>query len=160
MLEAAGGFNLVSAPAQYANHPGKQLLLLALIRPAICWLPGENHFLMRKAGILIEEISSLVIPNRNINYVNDDLADRSGVVNRSIITRDDITVLDNLTVDISAPIKASGSATARWFTATCLQRGYLLGQELPCLRFSIHAGRLFVESGVSIGQPGKIKSVV
>lgn len=166
VLEAAGGCNLgISASSNTQIILGSNCLFRRLYAPAILFgcTPGEKSFPDEEGrNIDVEEISSLVIPNRNINYVNDDLADRSGVVNRSIITRDDITVLDNLTV--KGHIRSHQSIRlcdgAVVYGNLFAEGDIYLGRNCRVYGSVFTQGSLFVESGVSIGQPGKIKSVV
>lgn len=99
---------------------------------------------------------------RNIKYVDDDLTDDAGVLTGSIITIHNIIVLNSLTV--KGHIRSHKSIRlcdhAVVYGNLFAEEDIYLGQNARVYGTVFTQGNLYAESGVTIGQPGKTKSVI
>lgn len=118
--------------------------------------PKDNH----SQNIVFKPIA--LNKFRNIKYVSDDLADDIGVLASSIITVHDITVLDNLTVKghirSHRGIRICDNAIV--YGNLFAERDIYIGQNARVYGSIFTQGNLYTECGVTIGQLGKIKSVI
>lgn len=99
---------------------------------------------------------------RNIKYVNDDITDDSGVLASSVITVHDITVLDKLTV--KGHIRSHKSIKICDNAVVCgnlfAEGNIYLGNNVRIYGVVFTQEDIFIGSGVTIGHPGKIKSII
>lgn len=99
---------------------------------------------------------------RNIKYVDDEIADEEGVLEGSIISTHDITVLNSLTV--KGHIRSNKSIRlcddAMVYGNIFAEGDVYLGNNTRVYGSVLTQENFYAESGVAIGQYGKIKSVI
>lgn len=137
-------FRRLYAPSIFFGQPGKEKSY-----------PNE---LSMDAGLKPRES----IRSRNIRYVSNDTADKDGFFRGSIITTHALSVLEHLTV--TGHIRSHKGIrlcdNSKVFGNIFAEGDIYLGKNARVYGSVFTQGGLYAESGVTIGQPGKIKSVV
>jgi len=150
----------ISASSNTKIVMGKNCRFRRVYAPEIYFgsLPGEDNH----NGHSISSDSVIKNVFRDIKYVDDGLVAETSVLKGSIITRHDITVLDHLTV--RGHIRSHKSIRlcdgAVVYGNLFAEGDIYLGKNARVYGSVFTQQNIFAESGVIIGQRGKIKSVV
>jgi len=133
-----------------------------LYAPTILFGQGTGEVLLDECSHNLNLKSTPLDELRNIKYVTNDLADDAGVLAGTIITIYDITVLNRLTV--KGHIRSHKSIrlcdNAVIYGNLFAEEDIYLGQNTRVYGSVFTQGSLYAESDVTIGQPGKTKSVI
>lgn len=141
---------------------GENCSFKRLYAPEI-WIGQNNDELNIDNNSNIPEevvISSKII--RNIKYVDDSIVNEKGILAKTIITNQDITVLGNYIVQghIRSHKDVKVDRNALVHGNIFAEGNIFIGSNAVVLGVVFAQENIYVDNGVIIGQPNKIKSVV
>lgn len=142
---------------------GENCIFTKMLSPQIFlgFNKGTDFKSFSKSPVVEPMFSSYEIA-RDIKYVDDDIADEQGVYDKTIISSYDVSVVDGITVKghIRSHKSVRVGSNAIVFGNIFAEESIYLSKGCKVLGNIFTQDAVYAEQNVTIGQKGKIKSVV
>ena len=154
----------MSASAGKRLCVGKDCRFRRLYAPEILigQYPGQTKDAMEHKNSRIFEASEQLEVMRNIDYVDQDIADEQGVANITVLSRTDVKILEHIIV--KGDVRSQKGVRLCDDATVCgnifAEEDIYIGRNVVVLGNVFTQGNIYVEENSMIGQRGKISSVI